>query len=373
MRIRKDQMYDTIRRNLPVGYLVVDDQGIIVDFNPAAERITGFTRNDVLGESHLKMMHGTSNRDACPLIKHSIERREQTVETATTMRVRNGEMKTVAVTAFPLIDEGDLFFGGVELFRDVTVAKQMECEQRNMLSMLAHDMKNPVMASGALLGRVLSGAVGPVNEKQEGYLRTAREALLLVEDMLCRFLEYSALGSKGCEPVLRPYDMAASISKVMESVEVEAELKNVTIFSEYPDGIPHEIWADASMVNRVLANLLQNALKYSSDAGTIGIIVSQRQDDLLVQVKDTGIGISGDQLPHVFDPFFRVNQDSIGAGLGLSIAQTLIEAHGGRIWVESSPGEGSIFSFTLPKTPGGGRNGKGQDRYRASQTVEPCT
>lgn len=103
------------------------------------------------------------------------------------------------------------------------------------------------------------------------------------------------------------------------------------------------------MISRVIRNLLDNAIKYTDSGGTVTVKVTARGDEILVSVKDTGVGIPEDHLPHIFDAFYRVRRDAKGSGLGLSIAKTIIEAHGGRIWAESIPAKGSVFSFTLPK------------------------
>jgi len=110
-----------------------------------------------------------------------------------------------------------------------------------------------------------------------------------------------------------------------------------------------DINADEAMVNRVIANLIGNAIKYTNSDGEINVRLLNRDSDILVQVRDTGIGIPSDKLPFLFDAFYRVDNNQKGSGLGLSIAKTIVEAHGGKIWVESIIGKGSTFSFTLPK------------------------
>jgi signal transduction histidine kinase len=130
---------------------------------------------------------------------------------------------------------------------------------------------------------------------------------------------------------------------------VEADTKNITILFELPENMLPVITADAAMINRVLRNIISNAIKYTDREGTITIRLSDNDEAVLVQIIDTGVGIPENHLSYIFDAFYRVSRDSKGSGLGLAISKTIIEAHGGRIWAESSPGKGSIFSFTLPK------------------------
>jgi two-component system sensor histidine kinase VicK len=107
--------------------------------------------------------------------------------------------------------------------------------------------------------------------------------------------------------------------------------------------------ADADKISRVLRDLLDNAIKYTGEGGTIAAKLADRGNEILVSFVDTGIGIPQDQIRYIFDAFYRVSRDSKGSGLGLAIAKTIIEGHGGRIWAENAPAKGSVFSFTLPK------------------------
>ena len=142
--------------------------------------------------------------------------------------------------------------------------------------------------------------------------------------------------------------MEASIRKHIEIAKVEADKKNIAIiFETHEAGVVTN--ADAMLIGRVITNLLDNAIKYTNPGGSVTVRLDERGEDILVQVTDTGIGITEDHLPYIFDAFYRGKRDMKGSGLGLSIAKTIIEAHGGRIWAESVPEEGSTFSFTLPK------------------------
>jgi two-component system sensor histidine kinase ResE len=100
----------------------------------------------------------------------------------------------------------------------------------------------------------------------------------------------------------------------------------------------------------VIRNLLDNAIKYTDSRGIVTVKVAERGNEILIAVEDTGTGIPEDQLPYIFDAFYRARRNTKGSGLGLTIAKTIMEAHGGRIWAESTPAKGSVFSFTLPKS-----------------------
>ncbi len=348
--MKKEKIYTTIIKNLPVGFSIVDEEGIIRDFNRAAEIMTGFIKHDVIGKSHLEIFHGSKNKEACPLFKHAIQEHKQKVETDAKIRKKNGELINISVTAFPLFDSKGNFIGGVELFRDITEYKKLAREHKNLLSMFAHDMKNPILTSGGFLSRLLSGKAGTLTPNQQDYLAIIRNELSKLEGLIVNFLEFSRFESKEYKPLFGPFDMGSAIREHIESAGIEAQKKNVKIHFECPEDSSPVIQADTAMITRAITNLLDNAIKYTDSGGSITISLSDRGKDVLLQIVDTGMGIPEDQLPYIFDAFYRAERGSAGSGLGLSITKKIVEAHDGRIWVESSSGKGSTFSLTLPKS-----------------------
>ena len=231
---------------------------------------------------------------------------------------------------------------------DITKFRKLERERKNMLSMFAHDMKNPAVTSEGFLSRLISGKMGTLTEEQQDYLEIIHGELNKLSELISDFMQFSRFEALEYKPVLAPFNMQEEIRKNIEAEEVEAEKKTITIGLEPLDTISPIVNADAVMVNRVIRNLLVNAIKYTEPGGTVTVKISDRGNEILVSVKDTGIGIPEDHLPYIFDAFYRAG-NSKSSGLGLFIAKTIIEGHGGWIWAESMPANGSIFSFTLPK------------------------
>jgi len=345
------QVYDTLIKNLPIGFSIVDKDGVIVDFNQSAEKITGFLKREVMGKSHIEILHGSSDSKAYPLFK-VLSQQKEAVAAETLIKRKDGVPVFLSVTTAPLFDDKGNITGGIELFRDITELKRMERERNNMFSMLAHDMKNSVTTSGGFVLRLLSGKAGALIEKQRNYLEIMRDELNKLLDVITEFLEFSRFEAKIYKPVLGPFNIETEIYKNIEAVKIEADAKGIQLFFESPETMPPVVEADAMMINRVIRNLLVNAIKYSNSGGEITVMLLDRDNNILVQVIDTGVGILEEQLPYIFDAFYRVNRDSKGSGLGLAIAKTIVEAHGGWIWAESSSAKGSTFSFTLPKQQG---------------------
>jgi PAS domain S-box-containing protein len=232
---------------------------------------------------------------------------------------------------------------------DITRFKRMERERENLLAMFAHDMKNAVITSEGFLLRLISNKAGALTKKQQDYAGIIRDELEQLSQFIADFLEFARLEAKKYKPVLGPCDIQAEIQKSIEAVQLESQKKKITIAIELSETTLPMINADAAKVSRVLRNLLDNAIKYTDGGGTITVKLADRGNEIVVSFVDTGIGIPEDQMPYIFDAFYRVSRDSKGSGLGLAIAKTIIEGHGGRIWAEDVPAKGSVFSFTLLK------------------------
>ncbi len=346
--MKKEQLYDIIVKYLPIGFSVVDKAGLIIDFNRAAEEITGYLGSDVIGKSHFTIIHGSPDEANCPLWQYVFQKKEQIIETEHTLKKKNGELSTISITAAPLYNNGE-FVGGVELFRDVTETKRLERERKNILSMFAHDMKSPVITSGGFVSRILSGKAGNLTETQTNYLKIVQDELKKLEELIVDFLEFSRFEAKEYKPLKSACNLEETIRRQIDTSRLESDRKGIMISFEYPETPVSVINADCRMINRVISNLLENAVKYSDPGVTVTISLNEHKNDMHVQIIDSGKGISEEHLPYIFDAFYRVSRDSHGSGLGLSIAKTIVEAHGGKIWAESTAGKGSTFSFTLPK------------------------
>ena len=345
--MEKQQIYETIIKNLPIGFTIVDAEGTVIDFNEAAERITGYAKEEIMGKSHLEIFHGTSDKNACPLFKHSIALQEPLEAVESNIINKDGTPITLLITAAPIADQEGNFIGGVELFRDITIEKRLEREQKNILSMLVHDMKNPVVASLGFLSRILGGKVE--KKQQHSYFELIRDELKTVEGFITHYMDFVRLERKEYKPQPASFDVIEVINKQTEHAKILADEKDIEITTEFPPDTAIEINADRIMIGRVITNLLDNAIKFTDTGGEIGIRLLNREKDFLFEIQDSGIAIPKDQIPYLFEPFYRGVREQKGSGLGLAISKTIIEAHGGKIWVESSAGKGNKFSFTLPK------------------------
>ena len=261
----------------------------------------------------------------------------------------------ILVPVWSLVERIGIFFTViyivVRLKNEAETSRRLDRERKDMLSMFAHDMKNPLMIINGFLSRLLAGKAGPVTEKQMEYMKPMRDELLRLERYVMDFLELSKFESATYKPAPTVFNIVAALKMRIEMERIMAEKNSINIRFEISEDDVLMVSADAVQIDRVIANLIDNAIKFTAPGGTVTVRLLERGNDVIVQVTDTGIGIREEHIPHLFDAFYRVSRDTKGSGLGLSIAKGIVEANGGKIWVESMLGRGSTFSFTLFKSP----------------------
>ena len=232
-------------------------------------------------------------------------------------------------------------------FNDMTAALgESERHRKNMVADVAHELRTPLSVLQGNLRAILDD-VYPLDKVEIARLYDESRLLgRLVDDL--RELALADAGQLGLH--LRPTDIGRVIEKTVGSLDPAAEAREVSLTAGLPDDLP-AIQADPDRVAQVLRNLLLNALRHTPAGGSVTVSAMQRGDVIEVAVLDTGEGIAPEHLPHIFDRFWRADPARArtgSTGLGLSVAQSLVEAHGGRIWARSTLGEGSTFRFTLP-------------------------
>jgi PAS domain S-box-containing protein len=347
----RQKILEIIIENLPHGLLLVDGNGMITEFNRAAEDISGYSRRDVIGRRHAELFGCGLDKDACLITRAAFRGSGDIESMELPLGKKNGETITVAATLFPLFDSDGDFMGGVELFMDISARKKKERERKNMLSMFAHDMKNPIVVAKGFLSRLMCGKAGDLTPEQREYCMMIETEMNRVHELIMDFLQFSRFEAREYVPEYSTFCLKTELARLLESERVLAEKRAVTISGDTPEGSALEITADLSMVKRVMSNLLDNAIRHSFPGGLVTVTVNETDEFLVISVRDHGVGIAEDHMPFIFDAFYRAGKDSKGTGLGLFISRTIVEAHGGRIWAESAPGKGSCFHFTLPRKP----------------------
>ena len=219
----------------------------------------------------------------------------------------------------------------------------------DLISIVAHDLKTPVSAARGFLDLIEHS--GPVNEMQLKFLERTRSSLSRMEKLIASLLDYARISS-GVDLDRTVVDIHSLVQEAFELFKDIAAQHKISIHLQDD---PKSIFAlvDRRLLGHVISNLLSNAIKYNNESGEVWIAVSEQGEMVRVEVRDNGIGINDYAQERVFDRFFRAvkknkNGKIEGSGLGLAICQSIIDLHGGRIWVESTLDEGSKFSFVVP-------------------------
>lgn len=336
------------------GVYVVDNNRRIILWNKAAEKITGFREKEMLGQICAKAV--TDAGEGCgyecaPVcdIAAQLDGRSGSVSYEVLTRKRGGEKMWLSVSAAPISDPEGNMAGVVHVFRDISEYKEIDRMKSDFVATVSHELRTPLTSILGFSKTLLRNDVNFPEPSRESFLleivREGERLARLIEDVL----SVSRIEAGNLQLDLKAADPAPTIHQVVKNVSFLTSIHSFVV--NVPDGLG-QVQADIDKLYQVLLNLLVNAIKYSPEGGQIVVSASEEDDCVRFMVVDQGIGISGDHLPHIFERFYRVDDSGrrgvTGTGLGLYVSRNLIEEMGGRMWVESTEGEGSRFYFELP-------------------------
>ena len=327
----------TVLDGISDGVLAFDLQDRLMFSNRAAEQMLGMTLPQIPG-----VPLGTLLIDS-PLCEFLVQAGEVGVGGEIGPHTADIDLplqnRTLSVTVTPLANTGR-----VVLMRDVSYFREMERLRLELLSSLSHDLKNPLTAINVTVALIERSGV--LNTRQHEYVERLRSTAQRAVAMITELLDMARLES-GARLPQELCLLPELIEDVVDEMRVHAEEKHITLAFQPPD-LPL-VSGDTVRLRQVLVNLIGNAIKYTPADGDVEITAVLDEGYIQVCVADTGVGIPDDHLPYVFDRFYRVDPRSTeGTGLGLAIVKTVIERHGGEVWVHSTVGQGSAFYFSLP-------------------------
>jgi histidine kinase len=226
--------------------------------------------------------------------------------------------------------------------------EKVESMRRQLIGDVSHELRTPLTAIKGSMEGLMDGVLPENDETYMGIYREADRLQRLVNDLQ----ELSRVEAGAYELDLHPVDLLVVISAVVKRLELQFKEKGVLLEVDVPDDLP-SIQADEDRIGQVLLNLVGNALQFTPSGGSVVVSAAQRNKEIKISVSDTGIGISPEDIENIFTRFYRVDKSRSraggGSGIGLTISKYLVEAHGGRIWVESAGlDRGSTFTFSLP-------------------------
>ena len=320
------------------GVVIVDQQGYILLANQTAERMFGVPHGTSTGKPLVEAIRHHQPFELWQRCQKSNATEEASIDLSKRLILHG--------IATPL---GQALPGStLLLFQDMTRQYQIETLRRDFISNVSHELRTPLAAIKALTETLHDGALEdpPAARRFLEQMETEVDSLNL---MVTELLELSRIESGRVPLELKPTRPVDILIPACERLRLQAERSELTLGIECPEDLP-AVQADASRVQQVVVNLLNNAIKFTAAGGKVDLSASRQGEAVVFTVRDTGIGISPDDLPRIFERFYKADRarTTSGTGLGLAISRHLVEAHEGKIWAESELGKGSTFFFSIP-------------------------
>jgi PAS domain S-box-containing protein len=333
------------------GVVVSDSEGRIIIVNVAAERILGTARKRILGRS---LRHLTGHTALDPNTDWGVVADSDT----TLQTVFELEGKVVHVSAAPVLTPSGDNLGIVAVLRDISREVEGERAKSEFITSISHELRTPLTAIRGYAEALGGGMVGPLSEAQTHFLGIIRDNALRMGSLTENLIAISELERGGLKLEYIETDIHLAVGDVVNGFQSEIEARQLDLVLMLDENLP-TIEADPARIRQILDNLISNAVKFTYPGGRVTIGASLLRDEenpstphCAIWIEDTGIGISPDEQAHIWERFYRPSSplavEASGLGVGLSIVKSLVEAHNGRVWLESTPGVGSKFTVLLP-------------------------
>ncbi len=348
-RDRVTNYLNNILDSMSGGVLVVDLDGEITHFNQEAEDLTGYTQDQVLGHPYIDIIGLADGRALTAL--HTLDTGDHLKNKEKALRCANGQTIPLGFSTSLLRDEQGTVLGAVEVFNDMTEVKRLEAEVQRvntlaalgeMAATVAHEIRNPlggIAGYAGMLERDLTAA-----DPNRRLVRRIIEGVGRLNRIVSSLLTYT----RPLRLNIHPVNLVHLVEEATAFFEIDLERQrnDIEVVRNY-DGDELICRLDPEQLQQVILNLLQNATQAMPEGGALGIHVFAEDEHMVFCISDTGVGMDGEVRNKLFTPFFTTKED--GTGLGLVTSKKIIEAHNGRIRVDSEPGKGTRFYVNLPQ------------------------
>jgi two-component system, OmpR family, phosphate regulon sensor histidine kinase PhoR len=344
---------------LDVGMVVVDAERTVQFLSTYAAQLLDIHTVDAVGQSLITLLRDHHADALAGEVLRDGEPRESVLQ-----RVSRG--RTLRMSCAPLVN-ADQPRGALLVIRDLTQISMLERSRRDLVANVSHELRTPLASLRLLVETIQSEPPPEVTRRMLGQMAQEIDAVTQLVDELH---ELAQIESGRVTLKLAPLNIRPVVERSLERIQPQAIRKGLQVVADLSSDEPN-VLMDADRIGQVLLNLLHNAVKFTAQGGTVTIATCKLELNgndaqpsaeglqghptglwLLVSVRDTGIGIPSQDLPRIFERFYKVDRSRTrnagGTGLGLAIAKHLVEGHGGRLWADSTEGRGSTFSFTLP-------------------------
>ena len=354
------EMAMTALKSIHEGVMMMDGRGIIRYMNPAGMTLTGFRPEEVIGAEAWRIVlladkNGQSISPEESPIQAALHQNE-IIQDRTLMLVSAGDKRTpIALVISPT--EG-MHGYKIVTFRDITRELAEENEQAEFVSTASHEMRTPVASIEGFLGLAMNPQTATIDDRARKYLTQAHESSQHLGKLFQDLLDTTKLSDGRMKPKMRATDISTVVKQIADGYQHKCEEKGLKYgFGAGGKGqrVEQILYSnvDVNFLSEIMANYIENAIKYTKAGGSVWVNLLGDGDRVLINVTDSGIGISQDDLAHVFQKFYRADNSDTrtigGTGLGLYIVKLRAVSMGGKVWAESILGEGSTFYLSLPR------------------------
>lgn len=347
---QSEEQYRDLYQEAPNAYLSCGVDGLIKRANRSAEELLGYSGDELVGRPVAELYADTPNgRAKTQAIFQRFLAGEEIRDEEMEMLRADGSRVWVSLSMRPIRDkEGNVVASRSEIV-DITKHKKLDQLKDDFIGLVSHELRSPLTVIMGAINTVLSEGAYLSEEETRQLLKDAALESETLSHLLGNLLELSRAQAERLVLHAEAIDVKKVIQEAIEGVQRQSSAHQFVVSA--PQKLP-PVYADPLRLERIIYNLLENAVKYSPQGGEIKVSVKPNKEHLVIGVSDRGVGISPADQAKLFAPFQRLEESrpggTRGVGLGLLVCQRLVEAHGGRIWVESEVGWGSTFFFTLP-------------------------
>jgi PAS domain S-box-containing protein len=343
------------------GVVAIDGQGVIQLINPAAQELLGWGKQDALMLNYKSVLQMTdqNNHEVDPAndpVRQVLNTNQQARSNKLTILTKSGKKINASMVVSPIGESGN---GVITVFSDITKQKAEEREQAEFISTASHEMRTPVASIEGYLGLALNPNTATIDDKARDFIMKAHEAAQHLGRLFQDLLDVSKSEDGRMNNQPKVVDMSILTQTIVQGLVPKAQEKGLQLVFKpmEANGVKkiapvYFVNQDNDHIREVLDNLIENGIKYTPK-GEVEVDIDGTDDKVVVSIKDTGLGIPPEDIPHLFQKFYRVDnidrQSIGGTGLGLFLCRRLAEAMGGRLWVESVYTKGSTFFFELPR------------------------
>ena len=327
--------------NMADGVIMTDVEGNVALANPGAGKLLGFKEADSINKRLIEVVH---DHELDKVLKQCLETaKEQEIQFESSLTRR-----FLRAIALPLQHHGRLN-GALILVQDLTELRNLQTMRRELIGNISHELRTPLASIKAMVETLEGGAITDREIASDFLSRIVGEIDHLTH-MIAELTQLSRIEAGQAELKTELVDLNALVGEVIIQMTPLAERQGVVISKDLSPALP-SVPADRDRIRQTITNLVHNAIKFNRAGGKVTISTSYDSKSVYVSVSDTGIGIAREDLPHIFERFYKADKarSGGGSGLGLAIAKHTVQAHGGEIWAESEEGKGSVFTFRLPR------------------------